>query len=224
MRLLLLEDDPLLGEGLRDFLAAEGHVVDWCRNLASARATLLGEPFDAWLLDWQLPDGSGQAWLAELRRAGQQTPALLLTARDALADRITGLDAGADDYLVKPFAPEELAARLRGLLRRQQGGVQGLRLQQGVQVDFAGRRAWYQGTAVELTAREWAVLEALGLRTGRWVAKDVLERLVLGFTGEPAASNALEVHVANLRRKLGRDSIESRRGMGYRVQAEAGHG
>lgn len=221
MRLLLLEDDPILGEGLRDFLAAEGHVVDWCRNLATARATLLGEPFDAWLLDWQLPDGSGRAWLSELRRAGQQTPALLLTARDGLADRIEGLDAGADDYLVKPFAPEELAARLRGLLRRQQGGSQGLRLLHGVQVDLAGRRAWCGGAAVELTAREWAVLEALGLRTGRWVGKDALEHLVLGFSGEPAASNALEVHVANLRRKLGRDSIESRRGMGYRVQAEA---
>ena len=224
MRLLLLEDDPTLGEGLRDFLAAEGHVVDWCRNLATARATLRDEPFDVWLLDWQLPDGSGRQWLGELRRAGQQTPALLLTARDGLADRIEGLDAGVDDYMVKPFAPEELAARLRGLLRRQQGGARGLRLQHGVQVDLAGRRAWLGGAAVELTAREWAVLEALGLRAGRWVGKDALERLVLGFGGEPAASNALEVHVANLRRKLGRDSIESRRGMGYRVQAEPGDG
>jgi len=224
MRLLLLEDDPILGEGLRDFLAAEGHVVDWCRHLAAARAALQGEPFDAWLLDWQLPDGSGRQWLGELRRAGQQTPAMLLTARDELADRIDGLDAGADDYLVKPFAPEELAARLRGLLRRQQGGSQGLRLLHGLQVDLAGRRAWAAGAAVELTAREWAVLEALGLRAGRWVGKDALERLVLGFDGEPASSNALEVHVANLRRKLGRDSIESRRGMGYRVQLEPGHG
>jgi len=224
MRLLLLEDDPILGEGLRDFLAAEGHVVDWCRHLGAARAALQGEPFDAWLLDWQLPDGSGRQWLGELRRAGLQTPAMLLTARDELADRIDGLDAGADDYLVKPFAPEELAARLRGLLRRQQGGSQGLRLLHGLQVDLAGRRAWVAGTAVELTAREWAVLEALGLRAGRWVGKEMLERLVLGFDGEPASSNALEVHVANLRRKLGRDSIESRRGMGYRVLAEPDHG
>jgi len=224
MRLLLLEDDPILGDGLRDFLAAEGHVVDWCRNLQTARAALAGEPFDAWLLDWQLPDGSGRAWLGELRRAGRQTPALLLTARDALADRIDGLDAGADDYLVKPFAPEELAARLRGLLRRQQGGAQGLSLAEGVRVDLSGRRAWAGGAAVELTAREWAVLEALGLRAGRWVDKQALERLVLGFDGEPASSNALEVHVANLRRKLGRVCIESRRGMGYRVQVAAGHG
>jgi two-component system, OmpR family, response regulator len=224
MRLLLLEDDPILGEGLRDFLAAEGHVVDWCRNLASARAALRGEPFDAWLLDWQLPDGSGRQWLSELRGAGLQTPAVMLTARDQLADRVEGLDAGADDYLVKPFAPEELAARLRALLRRQQGGTPALRLLHGLQVDLAGRRVWAGGVAVELTAREWAVLEALGLRAGRWVAKDALERLVLGFDGELASSNALEVHVANLRRKLGRDSIESRRGMGYRVTIEAAHG
>jgi two-component system OmpR family response regulator len=222
MRLLLLEDDPTLGEGLRDFLASEGHVVDWCTHVAAARAALRGEPFDAWLLDWQLPDGSGRQWLGELRAAGQHTPALMLTARDRLADRIEGLDAGADDYLVKPFAPEELAARLRALLRRQQGGAPVLRLHPGLRVDLAGRRAWVNGAAVELTAREWAVLEALALRAGRWVGKEPLERLVLGFDGEPASSNALEVHVANLRRKLGREAIESRRGMGYRVQAGSG--
>ena len=218
MRLLLLEDDPLLGEGLRDYLASEGHVVDWCRNLASARAAILGEPFDAWLLDWQLPDGSGRAWLSELRGAGLHTPALMLTARDQLADRIEGLDGGADDYLVKPFAPEELAARLRVVLRRQQGGPQGLMLQPALIVDLAGRRVWSEGELASLTAREWTLLEALALRAGRWVSKDDLDRLVHGFDGEPASSNALEVHVAKLRRKLGRDSIETLRGMGYRVK------
>lgn len=220
MRLLLLEDDPLLGEGLRDFLAAEGHVVDWCKTLASARAALRGEPFDAWLLDWQLPDGSGRLWLSELRRSGLATPALMLSARDQLADRIEGLDGGADDYLVKPFAPEELAARLRVVLRRQQGGPQGLKLQPSLIVDLAGRRAWSEGELASLTAREWTLLEALCLRAGRWVSKDDLERLVHGFDGEPASSNALEVHIAKLRRKLGRDSIETLRGMGYRVQVQ----
>ncbi len=222
MRLLLLEDDPILGEGLRDFLRAEGHVVDWCRSLASARAALKDEPFDALLLDWQLPDGSGRLWLTELRRAGHRTPALLLTARDALADRIEGLDGGADDYLVKPFAPEELAARLRALLRRQQDQTQSLQLQHGLSVDLAARRVWAEGLEAELTAREWAVLEALCLRAGRWVNKTELERLVHGFDGEAALSNALEVHVGKLRRKLGRDSIETLRGMGYRVKAQ-GH-
>lgn len=220
MRLLLLEDDPLLGEGLRDFLRAEGHVVDWCRSLAQARAALSGEPFDAWLLDWQLPDGSGRLLLSELRRSDAQTPALMLTARDALADRIEGLDSGADDYLVKPFAPEELAARLRVVLRRQQADPQGLRLLHGLQVDLAARRVWVEGLAAELTAREWALFEALCLRAGRWVSKSDLERLVHGFDGEAASSNALEVHVAKLRRKLGRDSIETLRGMGYRVRSD----
>jgi len=125
MRLLLLEDDDLLGEGLRDFLRAEGHVVDWCTSLADA-AALHGEPFDALLVDWQLPDGSGLQWLAARRARGDFTPALMLTARDRVDDRIQGLNSGADDYLVKPFAPEEMLARLRAVVRR--GGGTALRL------------------------------------------------------------------------------------------------
>lgn len=221
MRLLLLEDDPLLGEGLRDFLRAEGHVVDWCTQLAQARTALRGdEPFDALLLDWNLPDGSGRLWLAELRRQGLALPALLLTARDALADRIEGLDSGADDYLVKPFAPEELAARLRALMRRGLQPQALLRLRPALQLDLGARRVWAEGQEAELTAREWNLLEALARRAGRWVEKDELERLVHGFDGELPASNALEVHVAKLRRKLGRDCIETQRGRGYRVLAE----
>ncbi len=217
MRLLLLEDDPLLGEGLRDWLRADGHVVDWCRTLAEARAAVMGEPFDAWLLDWQLPDGSGQLWLELQRKAGLTTPALLLTARSQLSDRLTGLDGGADDYLVKPFAPEELTARLRACLRRQQPLTK--RLFPDVEVDLSQRRAWAAQQPVELTAREWAMLEALALRADRWVSKPDLDRLVHGFDGEPAASNALEVHVGNLRRKLGRDAIETLRGVGYRMRS-----
>ena len=120
MRLLLIEDDDILGEGLRDYLRAEGHVVDWCSRLRDA-AAWRGEPYDAWLVDWQLPDGSGLDWLRGQRARGDTTPALMLTARDRLADRVLGLDAGADDYLVKPFAPEELVARLRARVpaRRQ---------------------------------------------------------------------------------------------------------
>jgi DNA-binding response OmpR family regulator len=217
MRLLLLEDDPILGEGLRDWLRADGHVVDWCRTLAAARAAVQGEPFDAWLLDWQLPDGSGKQWLVERQRAGATPPTLLLTARAELADRIEGLDGGADDYLVKPFAPEELAARLRACLRRRQPMRKPL--WPDLELDLVERRVWQGGGVVELTAREWALLEALALRSERWVSKSDLERLVHGFDGEPAASNALEVHVAKLRRKLGRDAIETLRGMGYRVRS-----
>ncbi|MCB1997769.1 MAG: response regulator, partial [Rhodoferax sp.] len=122
MRLLLIEDDDILGEGLADYLRAEGHVVDWCRNLAAVDARR-GEPFDVLLVDWQLPDGSGLQWLRHRRARGDSTPALMLTARDRLAERIEGLDAGADDYLVKPFAPEELSARLRAVSRRLAGAA-----------------------------------------------------------------------------------------------------
>lgn len=215
MRLLLLEDDDILGEGLRDFLRAEGHVVDWCRSLGDARA-LRGEPFDALLVDWQLPDGSGLDWLRARRTRGDFTPALMLTARDRVGDRVHGLDGGADDYLVKPVAPEELAARLRALGRRAAGAPGARRRFGPVEIDLTARAVRVDGRRVELTAREWAVLEALALRAGRIVPKTDLERLVLGFESE-LASNALEVHVSALRRKLGRALIETVRGLGYRI-------
>ncbi|WP_140630623.1 response regulator transcription factor [Methylibium rhizosphaerae] len=219
MRLLLLEDDELLGEGLRDFLRLEGHVVDWCRTLNEAQA-LRDEPFDVLLADWQLPDGSGLEWLRGRRSRGDATPALMLTARDLLQHRIEGLDGGADDYLVKPFAAEELAARLRVMQRRLASGATSVKRLGGVEVDLAARLVRVDGRRVELTAREWAVLEALVLRAGRIVPKADLERLVLGFDSE-VASNALEVHVSALRRKLGREFIETVRGLGYRVEAAA---
>jgi two-component system OmpR family response regulator len=221
MRLLLIEDDATLGEGLRDFLRADGHRVDWCTALSEARA-LRDEPYDAWLVDWQLPDGSGVAWLAARRAEGASTPALVLTARDRLGDLIEGLDAGADDYLVKPFAPEELAARLRAVSRRSgAGGAQSARTFGDVRVDLAARAVQREGARVELTAREWALLEAMVLRAGRIVPKDELEKLVLGFDSV-LASNAIEVHVSSLRRKLGRELIETVRGLGYRIEAPAG--
>ena len=218
MRLLLIEDDDILGEGLRDFLRADGHVVDWCQRLHETDVCR-DEPYDALLVDWQLPDGSGVEWLRAQRSRGNTTPAVMLTARDLLDDRIHGLDSGADDYLVKPFAPEELAARLRALCRRRAGAV-GPRLRLGtVEIDLTARTAYADEQRVELTAREWALLEALILRPGRIVAKDELEKLVLGFESE-LSSNALEVHVSSLRRKLGRGLIETVRGLGYRMGDE----
>ena len=140
MRLLLLEDDIALGEGLRDYLRSDGYLVDWCRTVAQARV-LINEPYDAWLLDWNLPDGSGIEWLRSLRAKGLRVPALLLTARDRLSDRIEGLDSGADDFLVKPFAPEELSARLRAISRRVAGSA--LRKAFGpVEVDLNAKAAW----------------------------------------------------------------------------------
>lgn len=215
MRVLLLEDDALLGEGLRDWLAAEGHGVQWCRSLAEA-AGMRGEPFDALLLDWQLPDGSGLDWLRQRRRDGDATPALMLTARDRLDHRVEGLDAGADDYLVKPFAPEELSARLRAVVRRAAGASTATWQWGAVALDLPAHAATLDGQPVELTAREWAVLEALVRRAGRLVPRGELEKLVFGFESE-VASNTIEVHVSALRRKLGRELIETVRGLGYRV-------
>lgn len=234
MRLLLLEDDSLLGEGLRDYLRAEGHVVEWCTTLSAAQA-LQDEPFDALLVDWQLPDGSGVEWVTGRRAAGDARPVLLLTARDRLADRIRGLDSGADDYLVKPFAPEEMLARLRAVLRRSGPGTVAPRVDLGcgVQVDLAARCVWRMaqaqdqdadvparpdeaGERIDLTGREWAVLEALVRRAGQVVTKPELDRLVLGLDAQ-VHSNALEVHVSALRRKLGREVIDTVRGLGYRV-------
>ena len=216
MRLLLLEDDITLGEGLRDYLRSDGYLVDWCQTLAQARA-LISEPYDAWLLDWNLPDGSGVDWLRSLRARGLKVPALLLTARDRLDERIQGLDSGADDFLVKPFAPEELSARLRAISRRVAGSAQ--RKAFGpVELDLNAKAVWLAGESVELTAREWAILEALALRAGRIVSKADLEALVLGFDGE-LASNSTEVHVFKLRSKLGKALIETVRGLGYRIPA-----
>ena len=204
MRLLLLEDDITLGEGLRDYLLSDGYRVDWCTTLAQARL-LISEPYDAWLLDCNLPDGSGVEWLKSLRAKGLKVPALMLTARDLLADRIQGLDSGADDFLVKPFAPEELSARLRSISRRVAGSAQ--RKAFGpVEVDLTAKAAWLDGRSVELTAREWSLLEALVLRAGRIVSRDDLEALVLGFDGE-LASNSIEVHIFKLRSKLGKALI-----------------
>lgn len=215
MRLLLLEDDLILGEGLRDFIQLEGHLVDWAKRLAEA--TALGPAgYDALLVDWQLPDGSGLAWVKQLRDRGDNTPVLMLTARDLLQDRLTGLDTGVDDYLVKPFRPEELVARIRAVRRRVSGSASSRLTFGRVQIDLATKGAAVDGVAADLTAREWALLEALALRAGQFVSKAELDRLLKGDEGE-VASNALEVHVHNLRRKLGREAIETVRGRGYRV-------
>ena len=215
MRLLLLEDDEILGEGIRDYLRIEGHLVDWFTRLVDAQ-TVISEPYDALLVDWQLPDGSGVEWVRRLRGRGVTTPILVLTARDLLSDRVKGLDSGADDYLVKPFETQELAARIRAVRRR--ASAQGMPLVRigAVEIDSNARTVSCKGKPVVLTAREWALLDALISRSGRVVSKPDLDALLTGFAGE-AASNSLEVHVFNLRRKLGRDIVQTVRGLGYRI-------
>ena len=218
MRLMLLEDDTILGEGLRDFLQLEGHVVDWVTRLIDV-ARLAKGPYDALLVDWQLPDGSGLVWVKSLRDTGDTTPVLMMTARDLLQDRITGLDTGVDDYLVKPFRPEELAARIRAVRRRVVGSASSRMVFGTLEIDLATKVASVSRIPADLTAREWGLLEALALRAGQFVSKNELDRLLKGGEEGVAASNALEVHVHNLRRKLGRQAIETVRGRGYRLAA-----
>ena len=225
MRLLLVEDDRMIGESLRGALRLEGYAVDWVRDVASARATLATERFDGVLLDLGLPPGPGAggtaeegglAVLRELRSREDPTPVIVLTARDALGDRVKGLDAGADDYLVKPFELDELCARLRAVLRRHGGRAQPVLSHGGVTLDPATRQVTRDGVPVLLSAREFAVLEALMLRPGALLSRAQLEDRLYGW-GEEIESNAVSVYVHQLRRKLGADFIGNMRGVGYFV-------
>jgi two-component system OmpR family response regulator len=220
VRLLLVEDDLTLGDAVRAYLRSQGHVVDWVTNVAGAGAAF-EERFDVILLDWRLPDGSGVEWLRRLRaRGGEhgQTPVLMLTARDALSDRIEGLDAGADDYLVKPFQLSELAARIRATSRRASGHAGAILTHGRVALDPAARSVTIEGASVDLTAREYALLEVFMRRPGRIVSRPMLEELLYGFEAD-VSSNTVEVHIASLRRKLGHEAIDTVRGMGYRLKA-----
>jgi DNA-binding response OmpR family regulator len=217
MRILLAEDDPLIGAPLHDALRAAGHAVDWVRDGGLADAALRTEPYECAVLDLGLPTLDGLEVLRALRRRGSTTPVLVLTARDATADRVRGLDAGADDYLVKPFSVDELSARLRALARRGAGGARPLLEHRGVALDPATREVRRDGAAVALSAREYAVLEALLQRPGAVWSRAQLEERLYGW-GEEPESNAVEVYVHGLRRKLGADFVRTVRGLGYTLQ------
>jgi two-component system OmpR family response regulator/two-component system response regulator QseB len=222
MRLLLDEDDRLIGESLRGALRLEGYAVDWVRDVASARATLASERFDAVLLDLGLPAGGqgtadaegGLGVLRELRSREDPTPVVVLTARDAVGDRVKGLDAGADDYLVKPFELDELCARLRAVMRRHGGRAQPALTHGGVTLDPATRQVTLDGEPVLLSAREFALLEALMQRPGAMLSRAQLEDRLYGW-GEEVESNAVTVYIHQLRKKLGADFIQNMRGVGY---------
>jgi two-component system OmpR family response regulator/two-component system response regulator QseB len=214
MRILLAEDDPLLGDGLRAGLRQLGFQVDWVRDGAVAERELLAQPYDAAVLDLGLPLKQGMDVLAGLRRAGSSLPVLVLTARDAIPDRIRGLDHGADDYVVKPVDLQELGARLRALLRRAHGQSQEFLVAQDVTLDPAGRTVRRGTETVALSAREFDLLQALMLNAGRVLSREQLERHIYSW-GEEVESNAVEVHVHHLRRKLGPALIETVRGVGY---------
>jgi DNA-binding response OmpR family regulator len=217
MRILLAEDDPLIGAPVQDALRSAGHAVDWVRDGGLADAALQAEPYDGVVLDLGLPVRDGLAVLRALRRRGATTPVLVLTARDATADRVAGLDAGADDYLVKPFSIDELAARLRALARRSGGGARPVLEHAGVTLDPASREVRRDDAPVALSAREFAVLEALMQRPSAVWSRAQLEERLYGW-GEEPESNAVEVYVHGLRRKLGADFVRTVRGLGYTLR------
>lgn len=221
MRLLLLEDDATLGEALSGFLRLEGHVVDWFQRLGDARA-VMGEPFDVLLIDWQLPDGSGVDWVRQLRAQGRTMPIFVLTARDLLQDRIHGLDSGADDYLVKPFAITELVARLRALVRRHEMRRGETLVLAALRYDAAAHRAMIDDKPIHLSARECIVLQYLLLKTGQIVARDQLATLVPGWDAG-TSDNALELLMSRLRAKIEPGGVRLRtvRGLGYRLEPAA---
>lgn len=216
MRILLIEDDKVLGMAVRDQIAVDGHSVDWVERLDEARAALNGAGFDLVLLDLMLPDGRGVPFLKALRQRGDVTPVIILTALDQLSDRLEGLNAGADDYMVKPFDLQELSARIGSVARRYSGNPNPLVTHGDIAVDLAARRITKGRCEVTLTAREWALFEAFLNRPGQLLSKAQLEDKLYEF-GSEVESNTIEVHVSRLRKKLGQNVIKTERGMGYRL-------
>jgi DNA-binding response OmpR family regulator len=219
MRILLAEDDPLLGDGLRAGLRQLGFQVDWVRDGVAAERELRAEPYAAAVLDLGLPLKDGMDVLAAVRRAGVSLPVLVLTARDAVSDRIRGLDVGADDYVVKPVDLHELGARLRALVRRAHGQPQECLVAQDVTLDPAARSVLQAGLPVALSTREFDLLHALLLNAGRVLSREQLEQHLYSW-GQEVESNAVEVHIHHLRRKLGAALIQTVRGVGYMLVRE----
>ncbi len=216
MRVLLVEDDRMIAEAVRTALAQDGHVTDWMADGAAALAALGSSRFDIVLLDLGLPRKDGLTVLRQLRERGDATPVIIITARDDVRSRVAGLDTGADDYLVKPFDLDELAARMRAAQRRSAGRGDPVIEHGDLRMNCETREVHRAGEAVTLSAKEFAVLEALLLRPGAVLSRSQLEDRLYGF-GESVESNAVEVYVHSLRRKLGSDAIRTRRGAGYFV-------
>ena len=221
MHILLAEDDPLLGDGLRAGLRQLGFQVDWVQSGDAAERELRAQTYAAAVLDLGLPRRDGMDVLAAVRAAGVATPVLVLTARDAVPDRIRGLDAGADDYVVKPVDLHELAARLRALVRRAHGQPRDRLMAGDVELDPAARTVRRAGTPVALSTREFDLLHALMLNANRVMTREQLEQHLYSW-GQEVESNTVEVHVHNLRRKLGSALIQTVRGVGYVLPDPAG--
>jgi two-component system response regulator QseB len=214
MRVLLVEDDPMIGKSVQQGLRQDGSSVDWVRDGQAAELALTTAPYELLLLDLGLPGRSGLDVLARLRRSGNDIPVLIITARDAVADRIRGLDSGADDYLVKPFDLDELSARMRALLRRHAGRASPVIEHGDLRMNPATHELTQDGRPVALSAREFALLQALLERPGTPLSRTKLEERLYGW-GEEIESNAVEVYIHSLRRKLGTERIKNIRGVGY---------
>jgi len=215
MRVLIVEDDPQLGDALATGLRQLDQATDWFRNGADADAALRGTPYDAVVLDLGLPGGDGMHWLAKWRLRALAVPVLILTARDGVEQRIAGLDGGADDYLVKPISIDELAARLRALVRRSLGRAQAVWQHGDLDYDPASKRVRWKGQPVELTGRETALLEALLAQPDRVLSKASLQEKLYDWSVNEPESNALEVYIHHLRRKIDPRIVRTVRGVGY---------
>ena len=216
MRILLIEDDAVLGAATRDQIIGDGHPVDWVTRLDAAADAMAVSAYDLILLDLMLPDGRGIGFLKRLRARGEVTPVIILTALDQVSDRIEGLNAGADDYLVKPFDLSELSARIGSVARRYSGNPNPIIRHGALEIDLAARSILREGRRVQLTAREWALFEAFLSRPGQLFSKRQLEEKLYDFDAE-IESNTIEVHVSRMRKKLGPGVIETERGLGYRL-------
>lgn len=216
MRVLLVEDDPMIGKSVQQGLRQDGYTVDWLRDGEAAELALGTTPYEVLLLDLGLPRRSGLELLARLRGSDNRIPVLVITARDSVADRIVGLDAGADDYVVKPFDLDELAARMRAVVRRHAGRADPVIVLGDLRMNPATHELTRSGQPVPLSAREFALLQALLEQPGVPLSRARLEERIYGW-GEEIESNAVEVHIHSLRRKLGAEKIKNIRGVGYLV-------
>lgn len=217
MRVLLVEDDTMIGEVIRDTLRDESYAVDWVQDGLAVESTLRAQPYDLVLLDLGLPGKDGQEILASIRSHQDAVPVLILTARDALSERLRGLDGGADDYVLKPFEMAELLARMRAVLRRKGGSAVPELTNGSISLDPATQEASvHGGPAIPLTGREFALLQALLIRPGAILSRGTLEDRIYGW-GEEVESNVVDFLIHVLRRKLGSDIIQNVRGVGWRV-------
>jgi len=216
MRLLLVEDDLMIGRAVRHGLVQGGFVVDWVTDGRLALAAIANQVYDCVILDLGLPRLDGLTLLQGLRAARNPIPVLITSARDTVRDRVKGLDAGGDDYLPKPFDLDELIARIRALMRRQSVSASNLMTAGGITLDASSRMVTRDGQEVSLTAKEFLILEVLLRRQGTVLSREKLEEAIYGW-GEEVGSNALEVHLHNLRRKVGGDVIRNVRGVGYKI-------